>query len=301
MIYYSDCYSSLELPLKHRFPIQKYRKLYEQLLITPLKDYVVNQSPSISTDIIKRCHDSHYVEAFIKGQLSEKEIKKIGFPWSELLVKRTLSSLGNTEQAALTALSTGWAVNLSGGYHHAHHNYGSGYCIFNDFVVIARHLLDSTLVDKVLIFDCDVHQGDGTATMCHDYSDIVTCSIHCEQNFPKLKALSDMDFALTVNTSDDDYLMAVKESLTLAIRLHQPDIILYNAGADIYKKDELGLFDISLEGIRARDSIVLSTCLSNHLPIVCALGGGYIRDESKLIEAHMQLFSALLDNLELLV
>lgn len=297
MIYYSDLYSALTLPERHRFPIAKYRKIYERLQSTSLARYLVNQQTTIAIESIKACHAPDYVESFVHGRLNVQEIKKMGFPWSSLLVERTLCSLGNTQHAAIQALTSGWAINLSGGYHHAHADFGAGYCIFNDFAVIANLLIAQGFVDNVLIFDCDVHQGDGTARICQDRPDVITVSIHCQQNFPKLKAQSDMDFALPPKTNDAAYLTTVKDALDLAIRLYQPDIVLYNAGADIYQKDELGLFDVSLTGIKQRDSVVLSTCFQKKLPVVAALGGGYIRDEEKLIEAHLQLFWALLDNL----
>ena len=143
--------------------------------------------------------------------------------------------------------------------------------------------------------DCDVHQGDGTAQITQHNNAIVTCSIHCEQNFPRLKQHSDYDFALPANTLDTEYLTTLKQALEFCVRIHNPDIILYNAGADIYEKDELGLFNVSLEGVYARDHFIVNYCKAHNIPLMCALGGGYQRNLNALINVHKQLFKAAID------
>ncbi|CCQ11736.1 Histone deacetylase/AcuC/AphA family protein [Pseudoalteromonas luteoviolacea B = ATCC 29581] len=301
MIFYSEIYSELTLPDRHRFPIQKYRDLYNALQSTELSNFIVKANTLIDTTLIQLCHDKDYVDAFIDGKLSPSDVKKMGFPWSKVLVNRTLISLNNTLLAAKHALRHGIGVNLSGGYHHAQKNLGAGFCIFNDFAVVAHTLIHLGLADTVLIFDCDVHHGDGTATLCQENQNIITCSIHCEQNFPRIKPNSDYDFPLPVGTQDSTYIETVQQALELCFRLHKPDIVLYNAGADIYCKDELGHFDISLAGVRTRDSKVLNYCLTKKTPVVATLGGGYQRNSHQLTQAHLQLFLALLDNLKLMV
>ncbi|WP_440053684.1 histone deacetylase family protein [Pseudoalteromonas sp. T1lg65] len=301
MFLYHPSYSQLALPEKHRFPIKKYQQIHEFLLETRHSTQLITADSPIATPQLALCHESDYIHRFISGTLSNKEIKKMGFPWSEQLVQRTLMSVGASLQAAKLALRTGVAANLSGGYHHAHANFGSGFCIFNDFAVVAASLIEAQLADRVLIFDCDVHQGDGTASILHNRDDIITCSVHCEQNFPRNKPLSNFDFSLPAGSKDKLYLETVSEALHLCVRLHQPDIVLYNAGADICEEDELGLLSVSLAGVKQRDHLVFSHCFEQQIPLCFALGGGYQRDINKLVCVHKQTFFALFDNLPILV
>ncbi|CAM4309763.1 histone deacetylase family protein [Pseudoalteromonas byunsanensis] len=295
MLFYHPSYSALSLPPRHRFPISKYAMLKNQLSDLSLHSKLVspNKAPLESLFL---CHDRDYVLNFINGTLSQNAIKKMGFPWSKKLVERTLFSVGASIAAAKYALENGIAANLSGGYHHAHKDFAAGFCIINDFAVAACHIIELELAETIVIFDCDVHQGDGTASILSERSDIVTCSIHCEKNFPRIKAQSDYDFPLSTNTDDDTYLDTVHQALSLVCRLHKPDLILYNAGADIHKRDELGLFNISLGGVLARDKLVLEYCRAHDIPIAAAMGGGYQKNIAQLVDVHKQFFIALLAN-----
>ncbi|MDO6636769.1 histone deacetylase [Pseudoalteromonas carrageenovora] len=293
--FYHPLYSALTLPERHRFPIQKY-----QLLKAEIEDLGLTAnhftSPIKATPAqLSLCHNQAYINDFLNGSLNNKAIKKIGFPYSEQLVERTLLSVGASIQGSEHALKHGFSANLSGGYHHAYSDYGSGFCIFNDLAIAAAHLINTDQADTILIFDCDVHQGDGTAQITQNQSNIITCSIHCEQNFPRLKQQSDYDFAMPANTTDADYLTTLEQALEFCVRIHNPDIILYNAGADIYQKDELGLFNVSLEGVYNRDYYILNYCKMNNIPLMCALGGGYQRNVNSLINVHKQLFKAAVD------
>lgn len=245
---------------------------------------------------IKLCHDANYVDAFVNGFLSEKAIKKMGFPWSTTLVERTLLSVGASIEAAEYALEHGLGLNLGGGYHHAQFDHGAGFCIFNDHAITAQHLIQQGVVERVVILDCDVHQGDGTADILYGNDNIITCSLHCAQNFPRAKAHSDLDFELEKGCTDAQYLQTLEQALDLVKRLYRPDIIIYNAGADIYHKDELGLLEISLAGVLERDRTVISFCKNNDIPLSIGLGGGYQRNEEKLIEVHKQLLLAVFEN-----
>ncbi len=293
--FYHPLYSALTLPERHRFPIQKY-----QLLKAEIEDLGLTAnhftSPIKATPAqLSLCHNQAYINDVLNGSLNNKAIKKMGFPYSEQLVERTLLSVGASIQGSEHALKHGFSANLSGGYHHAYSDYGSGFCIFNDLAIAAAHLINTDQADTILIFDCDVHQGDGTAQITQNQSNIITCSIHCEQNFPRLKQQSDYDFAMPANTTDADYLTTLKQALEFCVRIHNPDIILYNAGADIYQKDELGLFNVSLEGVYNRDYYILNYCKMNNIPLMCALGGGYQRNVNSLINVHKQLFKAAVD------
>lgn len=194
--------------------------------------------------------------------------------------------------AALAALECNIAINLAGGYHHAFASHGSGYCIFNDAAIAARYLIREQRADTVLIVDLDVHQGDGSAAILADDDDIITLSLHAEQNFPRLKQRSDYDFALLSGCTDAQYLETLEQALSLAIRLHNPDIILYNAGADIVNDDELGVLALSLDGALARDKTVMRFAKEHDIALACMLGGGYQRDVKGVIEVHWQLLCA---------
>ncbi len=289
-LFYHPLYSALDLPPHHRFPIQKYRLLYQRVVEENLAPI---QTPVAATkEQLALCHDPDYIAQFIGGTLDPKAQKRIGFPWSETLVERTLYSVGASISAAKAAMETGIALQIGGGYHHAFSDHGSGYCIFNDLAVAARALKREGLAERIVLLDLDVHQGDGSAEILKDDPDIITCSLHCESNFPRIKQTSDYDFALPPGTGDDAYLETLEQALNLVTRLHSPDIILYNAGADIYRGDELGQFDVTLAGVFKRDSTVMAFCRERALPLCCALGGGYQRDIERLIEVHWQLFRA---------
>ncbi len=294
-LYYHPLYSDLILPERHRFPIQKYKLLKSEIENLGVSAIHFQEPIKATKSQLSLCHSQRYIDDFLNGILSDKAIKKMGFPYSQQLVERTLLSIGGSIQAAEAAFSHDLTFNLSGGYHHSHSDFGSGFCIFNDLAIAAAHLINTEQADTVLIFDCDVHQGDGTAQITQNHNQIITCSIHCEQNFPRNKQESTYDFALPAKTADDEYLATLKQALDFCVRIHNPDIILYNAGADIYTKDELGLFNISLNGVYERDLFVLNFCKQHQIPLMCALGGGYQRNLSSLINVHKQLFKAAID------
>ncbi|MGS0730247.1 histone deacetylase family protein, partial [Shewanella sp. 0m-11] len=192
-----------------------------------------------------------------------------GFPWSNSLVERTLYSVAGTALTCKLAIEHGCAIHLSGGYHHAHQQFGSGYCIFNDLTLAANASLQLDNIETVLIFDCDVHQGDGTATMAQSSSQIITCSIHCQENFPARKQSSDYDVELPRGAQDKQYLETVNQTLAYLIRLHKPDLIIYDAGVDIHSDDNLGHLNISIDGIYARDKEVIAQAKTAQIPIAC--------------------------------
>lgn len=167
------------------------------------------------------------------------------------------------------------ACHLAGGTHHAHFDFGSGFCILNDLAYTAKTLIDKGEADKILIFDLDVHQGDGTAAILKNEPRVFTCSIHCEKNFPFRKSASDLDIGLEVGMEDNAYLEMVETTLTRLLAQEQPDLVLYDAGVDVWTSDELGRLKISWSGIQQRDELVLKTCLQRHIPIATVIGGGY--------------------------
>ncbi|PMN88892.1 histone deacetylase [Enterovibrio norvegicus] len=292
-VIYHPIYSDFPLPDGHRYPLQKY-----QLLKTYIDEHalpVVSHLPEpLHPDALTAIHDPDYVNALLTGTLPLVKMRRIGFPWSEALLQRSLTSLGGTTLTVDKAIQEGVAIHLTGGYHHAHYDFGSGFCLFNDLILAADHALKSEDVEKVLIVDCDVHQGDGTATLAADRDDIVTFSVHCEKNFPSRKPDSDIDLPLERRTNSDTYLDAFVPTLELAIAQHQPDMIIYDAGVDIHEEDELGYLSVSQQGIAERDMAVFHACKRHHLPVAAVIGGGYRTEQTALVPLHAELIHSAL-------
>ena len=289
---YHECYSDLVLPERHRYPIGKYRALYQHLLRVgvPQAWFDLDAPPATAAQL-GLVHHPDYIDALCHGALDNKAMRRIGFPWSEFLLQRSLQSVGGTVRTMQLALEHGIALHLSGGYHHAFAEEGAGFCLFNDLAVAAKAALQQG-VGKVLIFDCDVHQGDGTALLFADEPNIITASLHGEKNFPARKQQSDWDIALPTHCGDEDYLDAVKTSLEYLLHLHQPDLLLYDAGVDIHQDDDLGLLQVSTTGVYQRDTFVFARCRALQIPVAAVIGGGYQRDMTKLTAVHSQLFRA---------
>lgn len=267
--------------------MQKFRFVYEYLQSEGLaQTQNVFQPGKLKPEQLRFVHCADYVTRFINNQLHPQEQRRMGLPWSEGLMQRTLISPNGTLLTASIALNEGIACHLAGGTHHAHYNFGAGYCIFNDLVVAAKLLHAKGKVNKILIFDCDVHQGDGTAAMCRDDQNIFTCSIHCEKNFPFRKQASDLDVSLVTGVNDEVYLHEVEQALLTCLERFAPDLVLYDAGVDIYSQDPLGLINISEAGIRARDRLVLQTLKQMNIPVATVIGGGYDDDEKALAKRH---------------
>ncbi|GAA03576.1 histone deacetylase family protein [Photobacterium leiognathi] len=292
---YHPIYSALSLPEKHRYPINKYRLLYEAIMDSAHANKVsVHQPNKADINKVKALHAPEYVDALCNNQLPAAKMRRIGFPWSEALIERTLFSTGGTQLTVDLALEHGIAIHLSGGYHHAHHDFGSGFCLFNDLAFAAKHALSYTHIDKVMIIDCDVHHGDGTATLLADNPNIITFSVHCDKNFPARKPDSTIDLALPRETSTEDYLNAFTGLLPLALAQYQPDLVIYDAGVDIHQHDELGYFNVSTSGLYQRDHAVLSLCKERNIPVAAVIGGGYRTQHQELVDLHMQLIYAAL-------
>ncbi len=289
-------YSQLNLAKNHRFPIEKYLSLKDAAMQKHGAKVNINLvSHPINTEQLKQIHQTDYIDNFLTDQLTDKEMKRIGFPWSEQFVNRTLTAVGGTLQTVRLAVENGVAINLTGGYHHAHPDFGSGFCVFNDLSIAAQTLLNEGKVNRVLIFDCDVHQGDGTATCVADNPDIFSLSIHCEKNFPTRKQQSDWDIGLDKHLEDDHYLAQVDDALISAFHSFKPDFIIYDAGVDIHKYDDLGLLNITTEGVYQRDLMVFQLAKQHNIPIMAVIGGGYQRDITALTDVHMQLINAAID------
>ncbi len=286
---FHDDYSP-PLPPGHRFPMEKFRLLRDHLVASGLTtDQALLRPEPCPRELLALAHDRTYVERYCSGDMSREELRRLGLPWSPQLAQRTVRAVGGSLLAADLALRHGLACHLAGGTHHAHHDHASGFCIFNDLAVIALSLLESGRVGRVLIFDCDVHQGDGTARILEQVPDAVTVSLHCEKNFPVRKARSDWDIGLAPGLGDADYLKVVDDTLNYLLPLYQPDLVIYDAGVDVHRDDALGLLNLSDDGLAMRDSAVIEHCLGRDIPVVGVIGGGYDKDRALLARRHAQL------------
>jgi acetoin utilization deacetylase AcuC-like enzyme len=285
-------YSQLNLPYRHRFPIEKYQSIKDALVAKGVSEENFHRPTPLDAEKLKAVYEPNYIAQLVNGELDKKAMRRIGFPWSPQLIERTLTAAGGTVLAGELALEYGKALNLTGGYHHAFANFGSGFCMVNDLYLCALNMLRDTAIDNVLIFDCDVHQGDGTAKLAQGNESIYTVSLHGEKNFPYRKQVSDLDFALAKGTSDDEYLETVEQALQLGITSARPDAVIYDAGVDIHVDDDLGHLHISTEGVYQRDRMVFEACEKLGLPIAAVIGGGYQRNIEALTCVHLQLFKA---------
>ena len=233
-----------------------------------------------------------YVRGFQLGTLDPKVIREIGLPWSEGLRDRTILALGGTIRTCELAKIHGLASHLAGGTHHAHRDRGSGFCIYNDLAVSSRYLINKGLASRVLIFDCDVHQGDGTASILAHDPNIFTCSIHAEKNFPARKFNSDLDVNCPDGMTDDDYLSLVFETLESVAASWHPDFVIYDAGSDVHVDDALGRLSITTDGLYRRDYGVISRIRTYGNPLCDRDRGGYDKDRARVAARHGVVISA---------
>ncbi|MDC3131342.1 histone deacetylase [Pelagibacteraceae bacterium] len=283
----------IALPKNHKFTASKFSDLFKCLQI---KDFYsrsnILEPNKASIEELELVHDRKYILKILNGTLTDKEIRRLGFNWSEVLSNRSFLAVNGTLLTCKEALKNGIANHLAGGTHHSHRNFGSGYCVFNDMAYASKSLINSKLVKKVLIFDTDVHQGDGTAEILKSEKNIFTCSIHCINNFPFQKSKSDLDINLDDNLEDKDYLDIVNKTLIDCLRKFDPEIVIYDAGVDIHKDDKLGNLNISSEGLFKRDLLVLSFFKNHSIPVATVIGGGYSDDNAELAKRHSIIFEA---------
>jgi acetoin utilization deacetylase AcuC-like enzyme len=283
----SDRYQ-LPLPEGHRFPVEKYRALRKRLEAEAAAGAALEFiEPHAATDEeILRVHKRAYVGRVMAGTLTPAEVRRIGFPWSEQLVARSLRSTGAAVDAAAAALEDGIAASLAGGTHHAGSDWGEGYCVFNDTAVAAREMQARGMVERVVILDLDVHQGNGTAEIFAADPSVFTVSVHGARNFPLRKHPGDLDIGLEDGADDSTYLAAVDAALDGALGEGGADLLLYIAGADPYAGDRLGRLSVSRAGLLERDRRVLAAARSVGLPVGIVCGGGYCADIGAIVEIH---------------
>jgi acetoin utilization deacetylase AcuC-like enzyme len=285
-LFYSDLYT-IPLPPGHKFPMAKYRALREAL--SGDSRFEFQPSPLAAREEIELAHDPSYVSRFLEGRLSAAEIRRIGFPWSEALVKRTLASAGGTLAATRRAWEFGCSGALAGGTHHAFYAEGSGFCVFNDIAIGILALRESGKIQRAAVVDLDVHQGDGTAAIFSDDPDVFTFSMHGERNFPLRKQRSRRDVPLSDGMGDDEYLRVLEQELP-AVFAFEPEVIFFQAGVDVLQTDRLGRLALTHAGVRARDAMVLQACFDRRIPVVITIGGGYSDPIEPTVEGHVSTF-----------
>lgn len=294
-IYYSDTFV-LPLPPGHRFPMPKYAMLRERVAAAGLVPEARLRVPPAASDAeLARAHAPGYIARAQAGELSAQEQRRIGFPWSPQMIERSRRSAGATITACRAALAGAVGVNLAGGTHHAFADHGAGYCVFNDSAVAARAAQAAGLARRVVILDCDVHQGDGTAAILAGDDTIFTFSIHGAKNFPFRKQRSDLDVELPDQTGDDAYLDALEDGVRRAIAAARADLAIYLAGADPYFDDRLGRLALTKAGLAERDRVVFHYARAAGLPLAITMAGGYARRIEDTVDIHFQTVAAAAD------
>jgi acetoin utilization deacetylase AcuC-like enzyme len=293
-VFYTDPFK-FPLPPENRFPVDKYRLLRERIERWPAATGVqLLLAPRATDDELLLVHTAEYLQGFATGTLGDDAMRRIGFPWSPQLVERSLRSCGGTIAASRVAVQHGHACYLAGGTHHARADRGAGYCVYNDCAVAARVLQRDTSITRVLIVDTDVHQGDGSAAIFADDPSVFTFSMHGEQNFPSVKAVSDLDIALPSGTGDAVYLAKLRDGFAEAMRRSEPEFVFYLSGADPFIGDKLGRLSLTKPGLRERDAFVFGELSRQGLPHVTVMGGGYGKDMADSVDIYEATVEAAL-------
>jgi acetoin utilization deacetylase AcuC-like enzyme len=294
-IFYTDDFV-IPLPEGHRFPMEKYsllrQKVCEAGLVPPEDLYVPH---AVTDEEILRVHDPEYLRRVQYGELTEKEIRRIGFPWSMEMVERARRSCGATIEVCRLALEDGLAISLAGGTHHAFQDYGQGYCVFNDSAIASFAMQAEGRAVRVVVIDCDAHQGNGTASILQNNATVFTFSIHAHNGFPFRKEKSDLDIPLHDGVDDATYLDALEEGVIRALKLAEADLAIYLAGADPYMDDRFGRLSLTKEGLANRDRLVLHDCHDAGLPVAITMGGGYAPQIQDTVDIHFQTVRIAVD------
>lgn len=287
---YSSGYVA-NIPENHVFPMKKFSGLHEYLLLngTITTTEVIEPSMVDFANLVT-AHTDRYAKAVWSGDLEPKEIRRMGLPWSKSLATRSRLAVQGTINAGLMALQDGLAGNLAGGTHHSMPDHGEGFCVYNDVAVAIKVLKQSMWVNKVLVVDCDVHQGNGTAYIFRDDPDVFTFSIHGEKNYPFQKPPSDLDIGLPDKTGDDKYHKSLISALDQIFSLFAPDLVFFLGGIDPLEADHFGRLSLSLQGLRERDRIVIESVTQRNLPLVLLLSGGYAPTLKETVVAHAQMY-----------
>ena len=292
-VVYNDNYD-IPLPEGHRFVGTKFSDLYNFIKNSNLyTNLTIHQSKSAPINDVQVVHNRNYVMSVKEGNLSRDQERRINLPWSEKLAKRSFLAIQGTLQTSQLALDYGIACHLAGGTHHAFKDCGSGFCVFNDFAYASITLLNQEKINKILILDLDVHQGDGTASICENIDNIFTCSIHCKNNFPFDKKNSNLDVPIDDEVDDVKYINILTKTLDQIESNFTPDIVFYDAGVDVHSNDDLGNLNLTDDGIKKRDEIVCEYFKEKKIPLCTVIGGGYSKNRQELASRHFSIFETV--------
>jgi len=285
-----------KLPDNHRFPMEKYELIPEQLLYegTITKDQFFHPD-QLTRDELLQTHTAAYLDKLETLDLTRREQRDIGFPVRKDLIERGKHISKGTLMCAEYAAQDGVAMNIAGGTHHAYSDHGEGFCVFNDFAIASHILLSKGTYKRILIIDLDVHQGNGTARIFQDNESVFTLSVHGERNYPLRKEKSDLDIGLPDKADDNLYLKTITEHLPKTIEQFKPEFIFYLAGVDVLETDKLGRLSLSKTGCKHRDEYVFSLCKQYDIPVAVSMGGGYSLKLSDIIDAHANTYRAAMD------
>lgn len=286
-VYYSD-HLLTSLPGSYFFPAPRYGLLYDRVRQANFAGVELCSTIPASAEQIRAVHTQEYFQKISAGTLTDREIRRIGLPWSPELFSRTLYATGGTIAACRAALGDGIACNLAGGAHHAYPDHGEGYCVFNDVAVAIRAMQSEGLASRIVVLDCDVHQGNGTASIFVSDRRVFTFSIHGIKNFPFHKENSSLDIALPDGSGDQEFLGAVKNEVPIAIDRARAELAIFIAGADPFEGDHYGRLAMTKDGLAERDRWVMEYCISRRLPVAVVMGGGYARLVDDVIDIHLQ-------------
>lgn len=283
------------LPPGHRFPIAKYELVTEQLLYQGILDpAALVDVGMVEGDVACLAHDEAFWQKIERMEFSPKEIRRIGLPVNPISVNRARNSTAGTVFATTQALAKGLGLNMGGGTHHAYADHGEGFCLLNDIAVAAAWALDKKLVNKVLVVDLDVHQGNGTAHIFRQEPRVFTFSMHGKYNYPLRKEQSDLDVALPKGTTDALYLATLGYHLPRLLQEVKPDIVYYQSGVDVLESDLLGHLSLSMEGVLRRDELVFGHCHKAEIPVVLTMGGGY-SSLATVVDAHFNTYRTAIE------
>ena len=284
----------IPLPNGHRFVGTKFSDLYNHIKDSDIyKNLIIHKSIEAPISDVQCVHNSEYVLNVKQGNLSRADERKINLPWSKRLARRSFLAIQGTLQTSQLALENGVACHLAGGTHHAFKDCGSGFCVFNDLAYASIALLNQKKVKKILILDLDVHQGDGTASICENIDNIFTCSIHCKNNFPFDKKNSNLDVPIDDEVNDVKYINILTKTLDQIESNFTPDIVFYDAGVDVHSNDDLGNLNLTDDGIKKRDEIVCEYFKEKKIPLCTVIGGGYSKNRQELASRHFSIFETV--------
>ena len=284
----------IPLPDGHRFVGTKFSDLYNHIKDSDIyKNLIIHKSIEAPISDVQCVHKSEYVLNVKQGSLSRADERKINLPWSKRLARRSFLAIQGTLQTSQLALENGVACHLAGGTHHAFKDCGSGFCVFNDLAYASITLLNQKKVKKILILDLDVHQGDGTASICENIDNIFTCSIHCKNNFPFDKKNSNLDVPIDDEVNDVKYINILTKTLDQIESHFTPDIVFYDAGVDVHSNDDLGNLNLTDDGIKKRDEIVCEYFKEKRIPLCTVIGGGYSKNRQELASRHFSIFETV--------